>query len=178
LDIDPDCPLSLTIDGLVLNNLRRRPDLAEGRYDAALDLNPNEGLGWLLEGTLHTFTGKAETAVEYVEKARLLSPLDPYGYFYDSLRASAHLANGNPERAVALAEASYQANKRHSSTLRVRIAGLHMLGRFDEAREAADEFKQDQPTFTVSDYLRSHPAADFAIGQQMANAMRASGIPD
>jgi hypothetical protein len=37
---------------------------------------------------------------------------------------------------------------------------------------------QQQPDFTVSDYRRNHPAATFKVGQMVAEALCASGLPE
>ena len=55
------------------------------------------------------------------ETARRLSPIDPFGYYYDSLAATAHLAGGDYGRALELAERSIAINDRHISTLRCKI---------------------------------------------------------
>ena len=127
---------------------------------------------------MHAFSNDAATGVADVERAHRLSPLDPFGYFYDSLRATTYLADDQFDRALQLAEKSYQKNKRHASTLRVKIAALHALDRPSEARAVATELMRHQPDFTVSGYLRTHPAADYPIGRQMAKAMIEAGIPD
>jgi TolB-like protein/tetratricopeptide (TPR) repeat protein len=177
LDIDPDSAFSLTIDGFAHNNLLKRLDIAASRYSEALRNNPNESLSWLLKGMLHAFTDNAGEAVTHVEKARILSPMDPFGYYYDSLSATAYLAAQDFGRALEFADRSIASNKRHLSTIRARIAALHQLGRKEEAKEAGDELMQRQPGYTVSDYLRDHPAADFQLGRSVADAMKAAGIP-
>jgi len=177
LDLEPDNSFCITMDGFAHNNLLRRPDIALERYTEALALNPNEALSWLLKGALHSFTDESATAVRHVEKARELSPLDPFKYYYDSLSASAHFADGNYQRGLELAESSYQSNSRHTSTLRIRVALLQRLKRQEEAREAGKELLRHQPDFTVSDYLARHPAAGFTIGHEMADALRSAGLP-
>ena len=69
-----------------------------------------------------------------VEKALHLSPLDPFGYLYDSLASTAYLAAEDFERTLDYADRSLVKNDRHLSSLRVRICALHHLGRKAEAR--------------------------------------------
>lgn len=177
LDLNGENSFALTIDGFAQNNLLRRFDIAEKRYESALALNPNEALSWLLRGALRAFTDEPAEAVASVEHALRLSPLDPFRYFYDSLSASAHLSAGDFEKALDFAERSYIIHDRHTSTLRVKVAALHHLGRREEAQTAAGELLRRQPNLTVSDYLRNHPAADSRTGTAVAQALRASGIP-
>lgn len=177
LDLSPDNAFCLTIDGFAHNNLLRRMDIASQRYDAALASNPNSALSWLLKGVLHAFRDEGALAVRSTGKARQLSPLDPFGYFYDSLNATAYLAEGNYPQALELAERSLLLNDRHISTLRTKIVALHKLGRCAEVVAAGQELLRRQPGFSVDGYLRTHPAADFEFGRNAAEALAAAGIP-
>ena len=177
LDLDPDCTFSLAIDGFVQNNLLKRFDLAQERFDHAIDADCNNALAWLLKGTLHAFQDKGLEAVAYTSRARSLSPLDPYRYFFDSLSATAHLANGDYVKALDLAERSLRANRRHTSTLRVKTIALHQLGRGEDARAAADQLRRLDPGLTVEGYMRHHPAAMFRTGKEWSKALKESGIP-
>ena len=177
LDISPDNPFCLTIDGVAQTNLMRRLDIADRRYSLALEANPNSALSWLLKGVLHAFQDEGELAVEAATRARRLSPLDPFGYFYDSLNATAHLALGNYNEALVLADRSLAVNDRHVSTLRTKIVALHRLGRREDAARAGEELLRRQPDFTIASYRSNHPAADFEFGRKAAEAFKAVGIP-
>ncbi|MGL4438430.1 MAG: hypothetical protein ACRCUE_04100 [Bosea sp. (in: a-proteobacteria)] len=176
LDCAPDNVLALTIDGLVNNNLLRRLDVAQIRYDAALTVNPNEALSLLLRGTLHAFRDEPEVAVRETEKARRLSPMDPFFYYYQSLSAVAYISAGRYHEALDLAERSLAVNDRHLSTLRSKIVALHNLDRGEELRAAGAELVRRAPDFTISKYLKSHPAAQYDIGRKAAAALQAAGI--
>ncbi|MFC6658281.1 hypothetical protein ACFQEX_23835 [Roseibium salinum] len=176
LDIEPENAFCLTIDGFAHNNLLRRLDVASQRYESALDHNPNEALSWLLRGTLFAFQDAGAQAVHAAEKARQLSPVDPFKYYFDSLSATAHLAAEDYETALKFADNSLARNQRHLSTLRAKITALHFLGRDDEARDVGDELRRRQPDFSVEGYMRAHPAADYQLGQNAARALRAAGF--
>lgn len=176
LDMDPGNTFALTIDGVVNNNLLMRLDKAAERFDAALDLNPNESMAWLLSGVLSAYRDDGVDAVARTEKALRLSPVDPFGYFFDSLASTAYLAAEQWEHALTLADRSLNRNDRHVSTLRARLCALHFLGRGEEARSVAADLLRRQPDFTISSYRRSHPAANFKIGQHMVTALTAAGV--
>jgi TolB-like protein len=177
LDIESENSFCLTIDGVVNNNLLMRLDIAEQRFDAALERNPNEALAWLLSGVLFAYRDNGAEAVRRVETAMRRSPMDPFTYFFASLAASAYFVDGNYDRALELAQASLVKNDRHVSTLRVQIASLHYLGRTDEARDVARLLLQKQPDFSVTGYLNNHPAAAFGSVKAVSTALSASGIP-
>ncbi|MDD1534721.1 hypothetical protein C7U89_14890 [Bradyrhizobium sp. WBOS4] len=177
LDINPDNAFCLTIDGFAHNNLLRRMDIASARYDEALRRNPNEALAWLLKGALNAFQDHGPTAVTAAERARRLSPIDPFRYYYESLSATALLSAGRYAEALDFAECSLQRHHRHISTLRTKIVALHNLGRNEDAKRAASDLLTRQPHFTVSAYRRDHPAADYNFGKRAAEALSAAGIP-
>jgi len=177
LDINPESAFALTIDGFAHNNLLLRMDTARARYEAALQRNPNESLAWLLSGALYAFQDEPNAAVAAAEKARRLSPIDPFQYYYESLSATVLLSAERYEEALAFADASLHRHDRHSSTLRAKIIALHYLDRAADARAVAAEMLRRQPGFTVGDYLRRHPAAEHEIGRRAAAALRAAGIP-
>ncbi|MDV7141798.1 hypothetical protein R3X27_03785 [Tropicimonas sp. TH_r6] len=176
LDLDPDSSFALTIDGFAHANILGEIGEANRRYSAALDRNPNESLSWLLRGALLAFQDDGVGAVQATDTARRLSPIDPFGYYYDSLASSAHLAAGNFDRALDFAERSLSANDRHISTLRTKITAQHSLGDGDGARVTAAELQRRFPAFRLDEYRRTHPSADRRTGRLVIEALRASGI--
>lgn len=177
LELEPDNAFCLTIDGFAQTNLKKRLDLSAARYDLAIDTTPSCAIAWLLKGVLHAFQDEGVKAVEATERARRLSPLDPFGYFYDSLTTAAYLAVEDYESALEYADRSLSLNDRHIPTLRAKIAALHYLDRGEEALGAGRELMRRQPGFTLDDYCRTHPAAACETGQRMVRALRAAGVP-
>ncbi len=177
LDLEPETSFAPTIDGVVNNNLLLRMDAAQDRFDAAFDRNPNESMAWLLSGVLCAYRDNGADAVARTEKAMRLSPLDPFGHFFDSLASTAYVAAERWDRALEVADRSIAKNDRHLSTLRVRICALPYLGRTDGTRKAAADLLRRQPGFSIFTYRRSHPAAHFKVGGHMTAAFTSAGIP-
>ena len=177
LDVDPDSSLALAIDGLVHTHLMKRHDVAQDRYDLAIEKNPNDSLAWLLKGTQHAFMGEGDEAVEFTQRALKLSPLDPHRYFYDSLAATACLAARQYEDALALARRSLRANRTHTSTLRAVAVAQWQLDHKDSARETAQELLRLEPDLTVSGWLSRSPSAPYPIGEEWASILRQIGLP-
>lgn len=176
LDMDPDSSFSLTIDGFAHNNLLMDMDTAADRYHDALAINPNESLSWLLRGALMAFRNNGSAAIKGAETARLLSPIDPFGYFYDSLASTAYVAAEDYEKALDFAERSLRINDRHISTLRTKTTALYYLDRMEEARETAQEIIRRQPDFRMDQYKRSHPSAHHESGKRVIEALEAAGL--
>jgi class 3 adenylate cyclase/tetratricopeptide (TPR) repeat protein len=177
LDVESADSLGLMVNGLVHTNLIHRHDIARQSYDRALEKNASEGLAWLHRGTLYAFQGRGREAVEETDRAVSLSPLDPWRYYYDSLRATAALAARDYERAIALAQRSLRSNRTHASTLRVMAIASSELGRLDEAHESIAELRRLDPSLTVSGYLARSPAAQYETGRVWAKALHRAGLP-
>ncbi len=146
LDMDPDNSLALAINGFVHVNLLKKFDVALECYERALAANPSNALAWLLKGTLHAFKSEGEQAIGHAERALSLSPLDPHRYFYESLAAIAAVAAGRYRRALELAQHSLRANRKHTATWRSLTVAQWQLGRFDDARQSAQELLKLQPS--------------------------------
>ncbi|MGJ8602776.1 MAG: hypothetical protein ACSHXH_01530 [Marivita sp.] len=176
LDLDPQSSFGLTIDGFVNGNILKNLDVAERRYSAAQDINPSESLSWLLRGSLMAFRDEGQSAIRATTMARDLSPIDPFGYYFDSLASSAYLAGGDYTKALELADRSLESNDRHISTLRSRITALHALDRGKEARATAQDLLRRFPYFSLDDYRKTHPSADSKTGKLVIDALSAAGL--
>ncbi|MEX2630891.1 MAG: adenylate/guanylate cyclase domain-containing protein [Tistlia sp.] len=178
LDTDPDNPLALVMEGFVHTNLLKQLDVGEQRYHSALESSPSDPLGRLLLGTLHAFRGEGSQAVRETEHARLLTPLDPHRFFYDSLSASACIAAEDYGRALELAQRSLRANRNHTSTLRVKAVAQWRLGLEAEARQTARDLTTLEPKLTVRGWLEGSPSAAYPVGEAFARTLREVGVPE
>ena len=177
LDNDPNSTLALTVDGLVHTSLMKDPAAGIERYTAALEVNPNESLAWLLKGMAETFSGNAGVGLASAERALQLSPLDPLRYFYDSLGSSIALAASKHERAIELAKRSLRQNRTHTSTYRALAIAQSLLGEMDDARATVQQLLALEPSFTVAEFLRRVPAPSNPLVQSYAAALGRAGVP-
>lgn len=178
LDSDPGCSLALGVDGFINTNLLRRLDAGEKCYRRALEINPNDSLAWLLLGTLHAFKGEGKVALDATRHAQRLSPLDPLGYFYDSLSATAALAAGDWQVAIELARRSLRANRTHTSTWRALAIAQVQQGLVDEARTSVVELMRIDPGFTLERFVERSPSTGYAFGEMCRASLAAAGAPD
>ena len=178
LDASPRNALALSIGGLVHGYLHKDLATAGQMYDDALTSNPNEPLAWLFSATRHAYLGEGARAEEASALALRLSPLDPLRYFFDSLAATAVLANQNWDRSVLLAQRSIKANRTHASTWRTLAYGLVMLDRPIEARHAVQELLVIEPGLTVRRFRARFPGQDGPMAEPWAHALASAGLPD
>lgn len=177
LDLNPDCEQALTIDGSVSTNLAKDFDSAEQKFASALRLNPNNPLANLLKSTMHSFRGEGDDAIRFSQAAQRRSPLDPNQYYFDCLTAAAYIAAEQPREAVFFAERSLKANATHTSTLRTLAVAQWMNGDEDAARASVAKLTALEPELTVSRWERNNPSASYRVGQQVAEILRAAGLP-
>ncbi|PZX15012.1 TolB-like protein [Palleronia aestuarii] len=178
LDVDPVCSISLTVDGMIQGSSLGDPDLAHSRFTEATRINPNQALAWLMFGRMHAFLGNGEEAVQFTSRARALSPLDPLGYFYDAIAATAHQVADDNETARVLAERSIASNPRHTSSYRTLAIAQELLDDHAAAAQTIATLKRLEPDLTVSRYQARHPAGLMAQGQRWAEALRRAGLPE
>jgi len=138
----------------------------------------NQALAWLLKGTLHAFVNEGSQAVEDTQRALKLSPLDPHRFYYESLAATACLADGQHQRALELARSSLRANRQHTSTLRVMTVAQWRLGHKDAARATFIELLRLEPTFSVDAWRQRSPAGRYPMGLEAAEVFRQVGAPN
>lgn len=177
LDIAPDSALALTMLGNARTSYHKDPAGAEALYDRALAINPSESLAWLQKGNALSFRGEGRRAMEHIERAISLSPLDPSRHFYQSLYASASLTAGDYVRAITAARSSLRMNREHVSTYRVMAIALSLLGRMEEAQRAVSTLQRLEPGLTVKAFIARSPGAQSGLAQRFGDALHAAGLP-
>jgi TolB-like protein len=177
LEASSNDALALAICGLVNGYLRKDLDAAGRLYEQALASNPNEPLAWLFTATWRCYRDDGAGAEQATDLALRLSPLDPMRYFFDSLGATAVMANGNYGRAIALAQRSLRANRNHASTWRTLALAQSLSGDVDEARQTVAELLRIEPALTVSRFMERYPGRDAAHAPRYAQALKDAGVP-
>ena len=87
----------------------------------------------MIRGSIHAARNQPEAAIEAIERARRLSPFDPYTFFYAGNIAIAHLAARRFEQAIEWADRALHDQPRMVTAMRVKVAALAHLGRLDAA---------------------------------------------
>lgn len=177
LDSDPGCSLALTMKGFVQCHMLRDLDLAAATLDEAIAMNPSDSLAWLFKGVVHSFWGQGEPALQAVQEAARLSPLDPLRYYYDALSASAALAAGDYRRAAEFAERSLRVNRLHSPTWRALVIAQSELGEMQNAASSLARLLALESGLTVQSYLSRSPAGADQTRKRFADALQRAGLP-
>jgi hypothetical protein len=92
-----------------------------------------------MRGRIHASRNQPEAAIEAVERARRLSPFDPYAFFYAHNIALAHLVALRFEQAIEWADRALHDQPGTVSAMRVKIAAnAHLAGSTRRAPNLAE----------------------------------------
>ena len=177
LDLAPDNALSLAIEGYARCQLLGEADVAQNCIERAIELNPNEPLGWLYKSVWSSMWGASASAVSEAEYAAQLSPIDPLKYFFDVILASGQTINGEYEKAAESARRSLRANRHHQPALRVLLHAQAESGKLQEAHDTLELLLLEIPNLTVSNYLSMGSPAS-TTRRRFAEVLRTMGIPE
>jgi len=152
--------------------------MATTALDRALALNPNAAHAWLVRGNIHAWRNQPDAAIEAVERARRLSPFDPYSFFYAATIAAAHFAARRFEEAIEWADRALHDQPRLVTQMRVKVATNAHLGRLDEARAELSRLLAIDPKLTIAGFRENfHFAAPEVLELNVAG-LRLAGLPE
>jgi adenylate cyclase len=152
--------------------------MAAAALDRALARNPNAAHAWSARGLIHAARDQPEAAIEAIERARRLSPFDPYTFLYAVVIAAAHLGARRFEQAIEWADRALHGQPRLVSAIRIKVVALAHLGRLDEARAELSRALAIDPKLTIAGFREyAHWAAPEALELVVAG-LRLAGLPE
>jgi len=152
--------------------------MAATALDRALALNPNAAHAWMARGQIHALRNQPEAAIEASERARRLSPFDPYAFSYAQNIAFAHLAARRFEQATEWADRALHEQQHTVGAMRVKVVALAHLGRLDEARAELGRVLAIDPKLTIAGYrVFSHYLAPEVL-ELFVTGLRLAGLPE
>jgi TolB-like protein len=177
LDADPAEAMAHGVHGHIAAYLHKDFPAAFGRFETALQLDPNAAPIWLWSAATRAWNGDGAGAVAEVGRGAALSPYDPLMYFSHVISGMAHLTNGHYERAVEFAYRSLRENRQYTSAHRLLVIGLMLAGRPDEARAAAHRLIAVEPGVTVAKFRSRYPGAATPHGEVYCRSLADAGLP-
>ena len=177
LETGKDDPEALWMAGDAISILARDHATAAGAIDRALKLNPNSAHAWMARGWVECFQNHPQPAIEALERAIQLSPLDPLGYFFSGGMALAHLALGHYQEAMEWADRLWREYPRYTPALRFKLVACAHLGRIEEARTGVEQLLEIEPKSTIARSRANtlYPAEIFAVFEE---GYRKAGLPE
>jgi tetratricopeptide (TPR) repeat protein len=172
-----DDALALTFAGFSIGMDGHEHAAAFAAFEAALAVSPSCALTYILGGVIFGWTGEAEPAIEWSERALRLSPFDPWAFAAFHAVMLGHFLRGRYEEAVTAAYKAVQSNPAHSISYMLLAAPLAKLGRLEESKAAAARVLELQPTFRYSRQFAGVDCAP-ALAAALGEALRSFGLPE
>ncbi|MNO69853.1 Transcriptional regulator HilA [compost metagenome] len=177
VELGRDDAVALTRGGHALGHLTGDLDGAIALLDRARLLNPNLAPAWYLGGILRALRGETETAIDNLNHAARLSPLDPEMFRMQVGIALAHFFAGRLDEAAAWAEKSLLNLPSLLAAVALLAASHALSGRMDSARQAMQRLRAQDPALRVTglrEWLPIYRDEDLA---RLAEGLRLAGLP-
>ena len=152
--------------------------MAAAAFDRALALNPNAAHAWMHRGGIYAQRNQPEAAIEALERARRLSPFDPYTFICAVNIAMAHLVARRFELAIEWADRALHDQPRMVPAMRIKVVALAHLGHLDEARAELSRVLAIYPEQTIAglrEYFH-YLAPEFL--ELCLTGLRPAGLPE
>jgi len=152
--------------------------MAAAALDRALALNPNAAHAWWARGNIHALRNQPEAAIAAIERARRLSPFDPYSAFYAVTIAIAHLAARRFEQAIEWADRTLLDQPRFVVAMRVKVVALAHLGHLDAARAEFSRVLATAPNLTIAGFRAYARFMAPEVLELYVIGLRLAGLPE
>ncbi|MGY4827153.1 winged helix-turn-helix domain-containing protein [Sphaerotilaceae bacterium SBD11-9] len=172
-----DDPTTLAFAGISLAYLGHEHEAARRAIDLALALNPNSVTALRSAGWARTYTCEPDAAIELLQRAMRLNPLDPEIAYVSAGIAWAHLIAGRAEAAVAAARRSLLELPTYRAGQWALLHALCLTGAREEALHLTDKLRADAPGLTQARYRRWLPYTDAAFTARCLADLGRLGVP-
>lgn len=158
---------------------RRRPEAAFRHLTKSIALRPEFALGHAGLGYALACGGQPERGLESLERARQLSPLDPFVAMYAPVvRYMALFALERYEETITVCRSMAARYPRHAGARRLMTVSLGLLGRTDQASESLEQTLALQPDLSSDHVARSTVYANAADRSRFLLGLQKAGLRD
>jgi TolB-like protein len=171
-------PVALCMGGYALAFVAEEFDDAAAFMDRGLAVNPNTAQAWTLSAWLRVWRGEPELALQHVEHAMRLSPLDPNMFGMHGGMAYAHFISGRYEMASSCAEKATRENPAFLLAICISAASNALAGRLEPAQRDMSRALECDPNLRASNLRDLAPfrrANDFTT---FTEGLRKAGLPE
>jgi len=132
-----------------------RTDEATPYLDRALEINPNSAEALNARGVLEIVEGKLDAAIDSIEKANQVDPVNGQQYLH--FLGVAHLLKGNYETAAATFKQRIALVPDTDMSRSMLASTLGHLGELDEARKVWAEMMEINPDYSFAEHMKRTP---------------------
>jgi adenylate cyclase len=178
LELGRSEPAILSMAGFGIAYLEGDLDFGGAAMDTALELNPNTAATLGIGGWISVFRGEPDLAIERVQRAMQLSPVDAFMFAWRSAGAYALFSLGRHEEALSWAEKALRERPGYLPAARMIVASAALAGVPERPETSVARLRQLEPTLRISNlrdqipYRRPEDLARFADG------LRKAGLPE
>ena len=162
----------------MIQQLRRKHDLAIAEYERAIELNPNFSLAYASLGDALGEIGNSDESIKNINFAILLNPIDPSIFFYYTGLALAHFMAGRYSEASQWARKSVHRKPSWRGGHALLASSLAQINLFEEAKEAVKNYLKNFPNETISDLQMVFAIRRPDKAHQFEEGLRKAGLPD
>jgi TolB-like protein/class 3 adenylate cyclase len=173
-----DDAVALAGSGIAIGYMFADFDRAVSLMDRAQALNPNLAMAWHLGGWIRCFIGQQDLAVEHLERAVRLSPVDPQRPGMLAAIAAAHFAAGRFDVASSLAKTAMLEQSNNFIAALVAAGANAMAGNLDTATSAMERVRELDPNFRLHKVKYRLPNRQPEALARWEDALRRAGLPE
>jgi adenylate cyclase len=178
IELDSDDARVLTMAGFGLAYVVGEVEEAAVFLARAVQLDPNLVLARTWMGWTKVYLGDTDGAIEQLEVALRVNPLDPRRYTTSTAMAYAHFFAGRNDEASALATNVVRQQPNYLAAQLVMMACHAVAGRIDEARQACAAVLRIDPTQRISVPSARAPFRRPQDVDKLSQAFRIAGMPE
>lgn len=142
----------------------------------ALELDVNLAVAWQRSGWVRGYAGDPDGAIESLNKAMRLDPLDTRVFLTQSAMAFAHFIAERDREAAEWAAMALRTKPNWMPALRVAMASNAMQGRAAEAKAAVAKYEQVDPEVSIRKICDHYPFRRQQDKQRLVTALRKAGV--
>ncbi|MEQ9608071.1 MAG: hypothetical protein RLN99_10420, partial [Kiloniellaceae bacterium] len=146
--------------------------------DRALAIDPNNAWGWMRAGWLRTLNAQMKEAIPCFERARALSPFDPFTFNIYFGMAVAHGELSDFAGAIELVEKGLNSGPGVTWAYRMLASYHAQAGNKEKAAAALAEFLRHNPGMTIEKLRQGMPPSLQASQPHYMEGMRKAGMPE
>jgi adenylate cyclase len=171
-----DDATAMALGAFVIGLVEHDRAAAREAFERALALSPSCAFALFLGGIFLAWSGEAERAIEWAERALRVSPVDRFAFGGHQAVAVGNFILGQYEEAATAARRAVLSNPSFSVTQSLLAAALAKLGRTAEAKAAAKQVLVLQPSFSSSEYCNAIGITP-ALAATLMEAWHQAGLP-
>jgi len=144
--------------------------------ERATTLSPNYAQGIYAQAWTECMAGIKDNALQHVDLAMQLSPLDPLYYAMLSVRGLTLIAAGEDQAGADWAERGARAPGAHVLILMIAAAAQALAGNDEHARRWAADVRSRNPALSRSDFFSAFPMNSTSMRTRIAAALESLGF--